>query len=218
MFATPSTEGPCKRFEEAWFKNIEAGLAEDCYKGVDPIEPCTYRMERCFSNLMRIYREEVQAYETAMRYYNEERTKFVDSQAQLGLVTAELDSLRQTITTLNKALTITSECNFKLREQLAECEREKEALRNGLAIAQNSDEHNFQRWQRDAEQLAEITKERDNLHQVCRDAYEVWAGSEGFPQPTTASEAYVLQQLCLMRDEVKRGLAKVGAGKTGDGS
>jgi hypothetical protein len=58
-----------------------------------------------------------------------------------------------------------------------------------------------------------ILKERDTLrienaalHQICRDAYEVWAGSEGIPEPVYASEAYLLQLLLAMRDEVKKGL------------
>jgi hypothetical protein len=45
-----------------------------------------------------------------------------------------------------------------------------------------------------------------HLECVCRDAYEVYAGSEGIPQPTTASEAYLFQQLHLMKDEIARGL------------
>ena len=44
------------------------------------------------------------------------------------------------------------------------------------------------------------------LHQVCRDAYEVWAGSAGIPEPETAAEAYLYQLLIEMRDEVKKGL------------
>jgi hypothetical protein len=44
------------------------------------------------------------------------------------------------------------------------------------------------------------------LRQVCRDAYEVWAGSEGIPVPETCAEAYLLQLLEQMRDEVKKGL------------
>ena len=52
----------------------------------------------------------------------------------------------------------------------------------------------------------EMLKEIDRLHQVCRDAYEVWAGSEGIPEPETAAEAYVYQLLIQMRDEVKEGL------------
>jgi hypothetical protein len=51
-------------------------------------------------------------------------------------------------------------------------------------------------------QAGEISR----LHQVCRDAYEVWAGSEGIPEPETAAEAYVYQLLIEMRDEVKKGL------------
>jgi hypothetical protein len=53
-----------------------------------------------------------------------------------------------------------------------------------------------------AAQQAEI----DRLRQICRDAYEVWAGSEGIPVPETAPEAYLLQLLVQMRDEVKKGL------------
>ena len=52
----------------------------------------------------------------------------------------------------------------------------------------------------------ELLNEIDRLHQVCRDAYEVWAGSEGIPEPETAAEAYVYQLLIQMRDEVKKGL------------
>ena len=56
---------------------------------------------------------------------------------------------------------------------------------------------------------SELVKARDTierLHQVCRDAYEVWAGSEGIPMPETAAEAYLYQLLIQMRDEVKKGL------------
>jgi hypothetical protein len=51
-----------------------------------------------------------------------------------------------------------------------------------------------------------LIKENRRLRQVCRDAYEVWAGSEGIPEPETAAEAYVYQLLIEMRDEVKKGL------------
>jgi septal ring factor EnvC (AmiA/AmiB activator) len=46
-------------------------------------------------------------------------------------------SLRQTIATLNESLRITSEGNFKLREQLAECERERDELTIALANCAN---------------------------------------------------------------------------------
>ena len=52
----------------------------------------------------------------------------------------------------------------------------------------------------------ELLKEIALLHQVCRDAYEVWAGSEGIPMPETAAEGYLYQLLIEMRDEVKKGL------------
>lgn len=51
-----------------------------------------------------------------------------------------------------------------------------------------------------------LAQESHDLQQICRDAYEVWAGSEGIPAPQTAAEAYLLQLLTNMKDEVKRGL------------
>lgn len=51
-----------------------------------------------------------------------------------------------------------------------------------------------------------LAQESHDLQQICRDAYEVWAGSEGIPAPQTAAEAYLLSLLEQMRDEVKRGL------------
>lgn len=56
------------------------------------------------------------------------------------------------------------------------------------------------------EVMKELHEEKMRLQQVCRDAYEVWAGSEGIPEPQTAAEAYLLSLVEKMRDEVKRGL------------
>lgn len=50
-------------------------------------------------------------------------------------------------------------------------------------------------------------KEIERLRQVCRDAYEVWAGSEQIV-PVYASEAYLLGVIEQMKDEVKKGLAR----------
>ena len=51
-----------------------------------------------------------------------------------------------------------------------------------------------------------LAQESHDLQQICRDAYEVWAGSEGIPIPQTTAEAYLLSLLEQMSDEVKRGL------------
>jgi len=58
-----------------------------------------------------------------------------------------------------------------------------------------------------------IIDERDTLRAalaelegVCREVYEVWAGSEGIPLPKTAAEAYLLQLVEQMRDAAKKGL------------
>jgi len=48
--------------------------------------------------------------------------------------------------------------------------------------------------------------EIERLRQVCRNVYEVWAGSEGIPVPETAPEAYLLSLIEQMRDESKEGL------------
>ena len=46
----------------------------------------------------------------------------------------------------------------------------------------------------------------ERLHQICRNVYEVWSGSEGIPIPETAPEGYMLQLLKQMRDEAMKGL------------
>ena len=51
-----------------------------------------------------------------------------------------------------------------------------------------------------------LKAEIERLQRICRDAYEVWAGSEGIPEPETAAEAYLLHLLEQMRDEIKKGL------------
>jgi hypothetical protein len=53
---------------------------------------------------------------------------------------------------------------------------------------------------------AEAADTIEALRQVCRNVYEVWAGSDGIPEPETAVEAYLLQLVEQMRDEAKKGL------------
>jgi hypothetical protein len=53
----------------------------------------------------------------------------------------------------------------------------------------------------------EVSDEIDRLRQVCRDTYEVWAGSDATPtHPMTASEAYLIRLLEQMRNEIAKGL------------
>ena len=54
--------------------------------------------------------------------------------------------------------------------------------------------------------IIELEQENAALKQVCRNVYEVWAGSEGIPEPETCPEAYLLQLVEQMRDEAKEGL------------
>jgi len=51
-----------------------------------------------------------------------------------------------------------------------------------------------------------LERELAALHQCLRNVYEVWAGSEGIPAPTVASEAYLLSLVEQMRDAAKEGL------------
>ena len=51
-----------------------------------------------------------------------------------------------------------------------------------------------------------LCDEVEELRQILRNAYEVYAGSEGIPEPETAAEAYVGYLLNSMKDEIARGL------------
>jgi hypothetical protein len=62
--------------------------------------------------------------------------------------------------------------------------------------------------------VASVERERDawiervsEIQRICRDAYEVYAGSAGIPMPETAAEAYLHQLLINMKDEIARGLS-----------
>ncbi|CAB4214566.1 hypothetical protein UFOVP1459_46 [uncultured Caudovirales phage] len=46
-----------------------------------------------------------------------------------------------------------------------------------------------------ANQLAEAKAEIERLRKALREIYEVYAGSEGIPQPMTAAEGYLLSLL-----------------------
>ena len=54
-------------------------------------------------------------------------------------------------------------------------------------------------WEADEDEV-------ERLRQVCRNVYEVWAGSEGIPEPKTCPEAYLIQLIEQMRDAAKEGL------------
>ena len=99
-----------------------------------------------------------------------------------------------------------------LREQLKDCssafDRQQQQLdRNAEQLAalrlDASSKWAFLEW-RDRAEKAEA--ENAALHQCLRDVYEVWAGSEGIPAPTVASEAYLLSLVEQMRDAAKEGL------------
>jgi len=60
--------------------------------------------------------------------------------------------------------------------------------------------------ERSRDMNAEAASELRRLHQCLRNVYEVWAGSEGIPAPTVASEAYLLSLVEQMRDAAKEGL------------
>jgi len=57
-----------------------------------------------------------------------------------------------------------------------------------------------------AHDLWQAADEIDHLRQVAQSVYEVWARSEGIPQPETVAEAYLLRLVEQMRDEAVNGL------------
>ena len=75
------------------------------------------------------------------------------------------------------------------------------ALRQALAM-ENFSEVNQEIEQALAQEESEVTR----LRQVCRNVYEIWAGSEGVPVPETIVEAYLLRLIEQMRDEASKGL------------
>jgi len=107
----------------------------------------------------------------------------------------------------------------ELAKQFAASQAREQQLRDALEkIARvNAMDYEYQKWAQEALHIPHDTSALDaitkplhfrieELHQICRDAYEVYAGSEGIPTPETAAEAYVYQLLMQMKDEIARGL------------
>ena len=87
------------------------------------------------------------------------------------------------------------------------------ALRQALSNEFNPDWNQVEALQESLrEHMAEIQRLRQALAQpeqesvICRNIYEVWAGSEGILKPLTSKEAYLLGLVEQMRDEAKKGL------------
>jgi hypothetical protein len=88
---------------------------------------------------------------------------------------------------------------YELRQRVAELESKRNLYNHGFRDG-------LKGLDMLKETLSACEKERDDLRQICRDAYEVYAGSEGIPTPETAAEAYVGYLLNSMKDEIARGL------------
>ena len=56
------------------------------------------------------------------------------------------------------------------------------------------------------EALRQALSQPEQESVICRNIYEVWAGSEGILRPLTSKEAYLLGLVEQMRDEAKKGL------------
>jgi hypothetical protein len=54
--------------------------------------------------------------------------------------------------------------------------------------------------------LHQLEQERETRKRICREIYEVWAGSEGIPAPHSPSEGYLMKLLDDVRDIAKGGL------------
>ena len=81
------------------------------------------------------------------------------------------------------------------REWLTELIRDAHRYQDALKLLEVTEKEN-----------AKLRDEMRRLHQCLRNVYEVWAGSEGIPAPTKASEAYLLSLVEKMRDAAKEGL------------
>ena len=89
--------------------------------------------------------------------------------------------------------------DVELHDFARQLERELTALREELKNCSAQFDRQQEQLDRNAEQIA-------TLRQCLRNVYEVWAGSEGIPAPTVASEAYLLSLVEQMRDAAKEGL------------
>jgi hypothetical protein len=54
--------------------------------------------------------------------------------------------------------------------------------------------------------IRDLDEQIKRLRRICRNAYEVYAGSEGVSDPATAKEAYLIRLLMDMTKEISRGL------------
>jgi hypothetical protein len=52
----------------------------------------------------------------------------------------------------------------------------------------------------------QLERERELRKRICREIYEVWAGSDGIPAPHSPSEGYLMKLLDDVRDIAKGGL------------
>ena len=84
------------------------------------------------------------------------------------------------------------------KQRIEELEAENAALKN-VGVTRHADDATLA-------YIAQLEQENAAQKRVCRNVYEVWAGSEGIPEPETCPEAYLLQLVEQMRDEAKAGL------------
>ena len=54
--------------------------------------------------------------------------------------------------------------------------------------------------------LRQLEQERQRRRRICREIYEVWAGSDGIPAPHSPSEGYLMKLLDEVRDLAKEGI------------
>jgi len=109
--------------------------------------------------------------------------------------------------TLTKELQASQAQVQQLREALSQIVDDFDKMRVPFTLAElRKKVSRLLRLPHDTSALDALQSRVKELQQICRDAYEVYAGSEGFTAPTTASEAYLYQQLHLIKDEIARGL------------
>jgi len=128
---------------------------------------------------------------------------------------AEIESLRQRVAELESLGRISEkQIIIGLEARLAACEKERdelfEAMQHPSYEVENDlrakNQNLFNALMKSTAYSDKLNQRITELEQICRDAYEIYAGSEGVPEPETAAEAYVYQLLMQMKDEIARGL------------
>ena len=142
---------------------------------------------------------------------------------------AEIESLRQRVAELEVQVSnqraviegkhqyVGQDFQFRIKhltDKLSACENERdelfEAMQHPSYEVENDhrakNQNLFNALMNSTAYSDSLNQRIDELERICRNAYEVYAGSKGIPTPETAAEAYLFRLVHEMKDEIARGL------------